>query len=135
MKRLFAMIIALVMAVSMTALACAAEAPTAVNDVTAEQSISPRINWDGTAWLVTDHFTTITTSDNIFNDSPLVISDGNNASNVTLRVLNEKGEQVGDTKVVAPGKSVRSDQIPHDSGTYRIQGKATIEGNYYFDID
>ena len=128
MKRLFAMIIALVMAVSMTALACAAEAPTAVNDVTTEQSISPRINWDGTAWLVTKNFTTITTSNNLFND-------GNNAGKVTLRVLNQKGEQVGNTKVVAPGESVRLDQIPHDSGTYRIQGKATIEGNYYFDID
>jgi lipoprotein len=47
MKRLFAMIIVLVMAVSMTTLACAAEAPTAVNDVATEQSISPRIDWDG----------------------------------------------------------------------------------------
>lgn len=136
MKRLFAIIISLIIAVSMATSVSAEEFPTDTYDFKSEHGITPRINWDGTAWLVTTGFCTITTSNNIFNDSPLVISDGNNAGVVTLRVLNEKGEQVGDTKDVSPGKSVRLDQIPHDSGTYRIQGKAKkVEGNYYFDID
>lgn len=64
-----------------------------------------------------------------------LFSDGNNAGDVTIRVLNENGEMVGGTKTVSPGSSVRLDVIPFDSGTYRIQGKATVEGNYYFDID
>lgn len=135
MKRVFALIVALVMVASMTTSAYAVEASTAAYKTETQQSATPRINWGGTAYLTTTGYCNITDSNNFFNDSPLVISDGNNPGDVTLRVLNESGLQVGGLKVVEPGQSVRLDSIPHDSGTYRIQGKATVEGSYYFDID
>lgn len=134
MKRLVAFALALVLMASTTVSASAAEIPDNTSVTVAEQTVTPRINWDGTAWLVTTGFCTITTSDNLFDDAPLVISDGNNAGVVTIRVLNEKGVQVGSEKDVAPGDSIRLDMIPAGSGTYRIQGKAEVEGNYYFDI-
>lgn len=134
MKKLFSFALALVLMLSLCIPAYAAEIPDATLATAAEQTVTPRINWDGTAWLETDSFCTITTSDNWFDDAPLVISDGNNAGDVTIRVLNQKGVQVGSTKTVSPGSSVRLDTIPSGSGTYRIQGKAKVEGNYYFDI-
>ena len=83
---------------------------------------------------ITD-YVNITSSNNIFPDSPLVTSDANNPGNVTIRVINEKGAQVGETKTIAPGSSVRLDQIPAFSGTYTIQGKASVAGTYTFNID
>lgn len=134
MKKLVAFALALVLMASMSVPAYASEIPDNTSVTVAEQTVTPRINWDGTAWLVTTGFCTITTSNNWFDDAPLVISDGNNAGDVTIRVLNEKGVQVGSEKTVPPGGSIRLDSIPFDSGTYRIQGKAEVEGNYYFDI-
>ena len=135
MKRLVAFALALVLMASTSVSASAAEIPDNTSAAVVEQTVTPRINWDGTAWLVTTDFCTITTSNNWFDDAPLVISDGNNAGPVTIRVLNEKGLQVGSEKTVEPGDSIRLDTIPAGSGTYRIQGKALEEaGNYYFDI-
>lgn len=137
MKKIFAFILSIAMVVSMSTTAFAAEIPTSGSDNAAnlEQMVAPRIKWDGTAWLGTDAFYTIVTSDNIFDDAPLVKSDGNNAGDVTIRVLNEDGDPVGSTKTVSPGSSVRLDTIPSDSGIYRIQGKAKVTGNYKFNID
>ncbi len=130
MKKLVAFALVIVLMVSMAVPAYAAEIP----DTAVEQTATPRINWDGTAWLGTTGYYTITTSNNWFDDAPLVISDGNNAGDVTIQVLNEQGVRVGSRKTVSPGESVRLDSIPYDSGTYRIQGKAEVEGTYYFDI-
>lgn len=137
MKRIYAFILSMVMVISMASTAFAAELPSSgYKEIAAsEREVTPRIKWNGTAWLTTSGFCTITTSNNIFDDDPLVESDGNNAGDVTIRVLNEKGQQVGSTKTVSPGSSVRLDMIPANSGTYRIQGKASVEGNYAFNID
>ena len=72
---------------------------------------------------------------NVFPDSPTVTSDANNPGTVTLRVIDDKGKQVGSTKTVSPGKDVVLDQIPALSGTYTIQGKASVAGTYTFNVD
>lgn len=97
--------------------------------------IQPRINWSGTAKLNTTSYQNITSSNNVFPDSPTVTSDANNPGKVTLRVIDDKGKQIGSTKTVSPGDDVVLDQIPAFSGTYTIQGKASVAGTYTFNVD
>ena len=131
MKKFVSMALALTVAASMAVPAFAASEPVAPQNepTAATESVSPCIYWTGTAKLNTTDYVNITSSNNIFPDSPLVTSD------VTIRVINEKGAQVGETKTIAPGSSVRLDQIPAFSGTYTIQGKASVAGTYTFNID
>ena len=98
-------------------------------------TVQPRINWTGTAKLNTTSYQNITSSNNVFPDSPTVTSDANNPGTVTLRVIDDKGKQVGSTKTVSPGKDVVLDQIPALSGTYTIQWKASVAGTYTFNVD
>lgn len=51
--------------------------------------VQPRINWSGTAKLNTTSYQNITSSNNIFPDSPTVTSDANNPGKVTLRVVDD----------------------------------------------
>ena len=131
MKKFVSMALALTVAASMAVPAFAASEPVAPQNepTAATESVSPCIYWTGTAKLNTTDYVNITSSNNIFPDSPLVTSDA------TIRVINEKGAQVGETKTIAPGSSVRLDQIPAFSGTYTIQGKASVAGTYTFNID
>ena len=119
MKKFVSMALALTVAASMAVPAFAASEPVAPQNepTAATESVSPCIYWTGTAKLNTTDYVNITSSNNIFPDSPLVTSDANNPGNVTIRVINEKGAQVGETKTIAPGSSVRLDQIPAFSGT------------------
>ena len=128
MKKFVSMALALTVAASMAVPAFAASEPVAPQNepTAATESVSPCIYWTGTAKLNTTDYVNITSSNNIFPDSPLVTSDANNPGNVTIRVINEKGAQ---------GSSVRLDQIPAFSGTYTIQGKASVAGTYTFNID
>ena len=137
MKKFVSMALALTVAASMAVPAFAASEPVAPQNepTAATESVSPCTYWTGTAKLNTTDYVNITSSNNIFPDSPLVTSDANNPGNVTIRVINEKGAQVGETKTIAPGSSVRLDQIPAFSGTYTIQGKASVAGTYTFNID
>lgn len=136
MKKLFAIVLSLTLVLSMATTAFAAEIPSSEAIETAEETITPRIYWHGTANLVTTQYNNITGSNNVFPDSPLITSDGNNAGDVYIKVLNGEGKQVGAIKTVSPGKSVRLDQIPAFSGQYTIQGKAvTADGTYTFSID
>lgn len=106
-----------------------------INNSTGYTEIQPRINWSGTAKLNTTSYQNITSSNNVFPDSPTVTSDANNPGTVTIRVIDGKGKQVGNTKTIAPGKDVVLDQIPALSGTYTIQGKASVAGTYTFNVD
>lgn len=138
MKKLFAVILSLIMVISMTTTVFATEIPVSDSKEVslAEGTVTPRIYWHGTANLVTSKYNTITGSNNIFRDSPVVTSDGNNAGDVLLRVLNGEGKQVGNLKIVSPGESVTLDQIPALSGQYNIQGKAvSVDDTYTFSID
>lgn len=140
MKKFLSVILSLVMVSMLSVCAYAAE-PVPSNDLaptsTAQEEISPRIYWNGTAQLSTGSWNNITASNNIFPDSPLITSDPKNPGTVTVRVLNDKGEQVGGTKTMQPGESARLDQIPAFSGTYTIQGKVILGygGTYKFIVD
>lgn len=133
MKKIFAIILSLVVVLSMSTTALAAENPS--SGFNAGQGPTPRISWNGTAVLKTDTFYNITSSNNLFSDYPLVKSDGNNPGTVIIRVIDKDGQQVGEAKTVEPGFSIRLDKIPFNSGTYTIQGQAYVEGNYRFVID
>ena len=93
MKKFVSMALALTVAASMAVPAFAASEPVAPQNepTAATESVSPCIYWTGTAKLNTTDYVNITSSNNIFPDSPLVTSDANNPGNVTIRVINEKG--------------------------------------------
>lgn len=137
MKKIVSIALALAVASSMSITAFAAsESATPQNDTAvANEDVSPYIHWTGTAKLTTGDYSNITSSNNIFPDSPLVTSDANNPGSVTIRVVDDAGGQIGETKTVSAGSSVRLDQIPALSGTYTIQGKATVAGTYTFTVD
>lgn len=140
MKKFLSVILSLVM-VSMLTVSAFASEPIPATDLTAtspaQAENSPRIYWNGTAYLSTVSWNNITASNNIFPDSPLITSDSKNPGTVTVRVLNDRGEQVGGTKTMQPGESARLDQIPAFSGTYTIQGKVILGygGTYTFTVD
>lgn len=101
-----------------------------------EIEVTPYVNWTGSAYLTTSAYSNVTSSNNIFNDSPKVTSDANNAGKIRVMIVNSKGAQVGKTKDVSPGKSVRMDQIPWNSGTYTLKAKALSKsGTYRIGID
>lgn len=138
MKKILSTTLALAMASALCVPAMAASEPTpeVVETSAVTTSVTPRINWTGTAKLNTSDYANITSSNNVFPDSPLVTSNGNNTGAVYIRVLDEDGAIVGGIKKVYPGRSVRLDQIPALSGTYTIQGKAvSTPGTYTFNID
>ncbi|MFB5269347.1 hypothetical protein ACE41H_21535 [Paenibacillus enshidis] len=92
------------------------------------------VSWSGTAYLTKNAFSNITSSNNLFNDSPQVTNGADSPGNVTVRIKNESGQIVGSEKTIAPGKTVRLDQIPWDSGTYTLQGKGSVTGTYSISI-
>ena len=107
------------------------------NEPIAQDEAHPRIKWSGSAELTATTWNNITSSNNLFPDSPLITSDPKNPGTVTVRVLNGDGTQVGGTKTMRPGESARLDQIPAFSGTYTIQGKVYSgqNGKYEFTVD
>lgn len=80
MKKFVSMALALTVAASMAVPAFAASEPVAPQNepTAATESVSPCIYWTGTAKLNTTDYVNITSSNNIFPDSPLVTSDANN---------------------------------------------------------
>ncbi|MEE4565843.1 hypothetical protein [Paenibacillus polymyxa] len=97
--------------------------------------VVPYVNWSGSAYLTTGAYSNITSSNNIFNDSPTVTNSANSPGSVTFRVIDETGAQVGSTKTVAAGKSTELDSIPWNAGTYTLQGKGSKTGYYNISID
>ena len=80
-----------------------------------------KVKWKGTAYLSKGNWCNVTSSNNIFPDSPKVTNYGSNPSTIKVRILNSNGAQVGETKSIAPGQTVRLDRIPAFSGTYTLQ--------------
>lgn len=104
---------------------------TEICSISANETVQPRISWTGTARLTTSGYNNVTSSNNIFPDSPTVSSNANNAGSVWVRVVDGSGAQIGTTKVVKAGGKVTLDQIPALSGTYTIQAKAVSVGGVY----
>lgn len=99
------------------------------------ETVQPKIYFNNTVNLPINVWSNITSSNNLLNDAPLVTSDINNPSIVSIRVVNAKGEIVGKVKWVKPGSSVRLDTIPASSGVYTIQGCPSKSGIFRFVID
>ncbi|WP_366294374.1 hypothetical protein [Paenibacillus sp. AN1007] len=97
--------------------------------------IVPYVNWSGSAYLTTNAFSNVTSSNNFFDDSPTVTNDANSPGTITVRIVNSSGEQVGGTKTIAAGKSAVMDTIPWNSGTYTLQAKGSKAGYYNISID
>ena len=139
MKRISSIALSLAMVFTLSATAFAAEPVSSDTPIasTTQDEITPRIYWSGTAELTKTTWNNITSSNNIFPDSPLITSDSSNPGTVTVRVLNGDGEQVGGTKTMRPGESARLDQIPAFSGAYTIQGfvYSGSAGTYSFTVD
>ncbi|MDQ0658778.1 T9SS type A sorting domain-containing protein [Paenibacillus sp. W2I17] len=97
--------------------------------------IVPYVNWSGSAYLTTNAYSNVTSSNNFFNDSPTVTNDANSPGTITVRIVNSSGEQVGSTKTISAGKSANLDSIPWNSGTYTLQAKGSKAGYYNISID
>lgn len=124
-----------VSAMSITAMA-AVEEYSEVPSVMSSSEISPRINWQGTARLYTGSFSNITSSNNLFTDSPKITSDANNPGHCYIRVVNSSGTVIVGPKILPVGKTITLSSIPANSGTYTIQGQAlSVSGVYTFNVD
>lgn len=138
MKNIFIvlMIVSVMMYSVTSALAVSEDSAASSPALSQSQSttVQPRINYQGSVYLSAKKWCNVTSSNNLFPDSPLVTSDANNITFVALRVINASGAQVGSTKSVNPGSSVRFDRIPAMSGTYTIQAYTNTAGYYYFHI-
>lgn len=98
--------------------------------------IQPRVDWTGRARLNTDVFYNVTSSNNIFRDSPKVTNHSGNPGRIKVRIINSSGKQVGKAKEIKAGSSVKMDRIPALSGTYTLQAKALDKaGSYTITID
>ena len=126
---------AVLSATSVTAFA--AEMPhQLVKSVDEENVIQPRVKWTGKARLGTKVYYNVTSSNNIFKDSPKVTNHAGNPGAIKVRIVNSDGKQVGATKEIAAGKTVTMDSIPAFSGTYTLQAMALDkEGSYTITID
>ncbi len=96
----------------------------------AEEEIE-EVCWSGSAYVSTSYYCNVTSSNNIFPDSPKVTNNANNPGTIKVRIINSSGQQVGEVKTIAVGESVTMDQIPAFSGTYTLQAKATATSGYY----
>ena len=90
-----------------------------------------KVKWKGTAYLSKGNWCNVTSSNNIFPDSPKVTNYGSNPSTIKVRIINSNGAQVGETKSIAPGQTVRLDRIPAFSGTYTLQACPDGDSGYY----
>lgn len=100
-----------------------------------QEQIQPRVNWSGTAYLAAKQWCNVTSSNNLFPDSPKVTNDASNPCSIKVRIVNEAGAVVGKEKEVEVGKSVTMDQIPALSGTYTLQAYSEKAGNFTISID
>lgn len=137
LKKLIAVMGMCVVMVSASTSALAAEIPDQKElSINEENIIQPRVNWTGNARLSTDGYYNVTSSNNIFRDSPKVTNHAGNPGTIKVRIINGNGKQVGNTKEIKAGKTVTMDQIPAFSGTYTLQAKAISKaGSYTITID
>ena len=116
--------------------ALAAESLVAMETNSEQQAVQPRIKWTGNAYVALNEWCNVTSSNNIFADSPTVTSYASNPGLVQLRIINEAGAQVGRIQSVNSVNSVTMDKIPALSGTYTLQARAvTSPGVYTFTVD
>lgn len=129
-------IIASCLSLSILGVSTASNIANAEELTSSDGEITPYVSWSGSAYLVTDVYSNVTSSNNIFPDSPTVTNNVSNAGSIKVRIVNSSGKQVGSAKEIRKGKSVVLDKIPAGSGTYTLQAKAIDkEGRYLISID
>ena len=121
---LFGMMIALLVFPAISANAADLDTPYTEEEI-------EEVCWSGSAYVSTSYWCNVTSSNNIFPDSPTVTNNANNPGNIIVRIVNQHGQQVGEIKNVAAGYSVTMDQIPAFSGTYTLQAMAVTTSGYY----
>lgn len=106
------------------------------DNIKQDNQISPRVKWSGNAYLTTSAYSNVNSSNNFFNDRPVVTNSSGNKGSIKVMVMNARGQQVGSVKTIAKGKSARLDSIPWNSGTYTLRAKASSKnGTYLISID
>lgn len=129
-------IIASCLSLSILGVSTASNIANAEELTSSDGEITPYVNWSGSAYLVTNAYSNVTSSNNIFADSPTVTNNVANAGSIKVRIVNSSGKQVGSVKEIGKGKSVVLDQIPAFSGTYTLQAIAMDkEDKYLINID
>lgn len=87
------------------------------------------------ALLDCDAFYNIAATSSVLPTSPMVTSDEGNLGDVYIRVLDDKGQIICDSILVAPGETIPLSEISAFSGTCTIQGKASnVVGEYTFAV-
>jgi len=94
--------------------------------------IRPLVNWSGSAYITTAAYSNVTSSNNIFKDSPTVTNSADSPGPIMVRVVKSTGEIIGNSKTIFRGKTVTLDPIPAFSGTYTLQAKAVNSSGYYY---
>lgn len=93
--------------------------------------ISPQVYWSGNVYLSNTKYSNVSSSNNIFNDRPLVTNHSINGGAIKLQIIDRYGKRIGREKEIKKGKSVRMDTIPWNSGTYTLQAKSLEQSGYY----
>lgn len=94
------------------------------------------VNWSGQAYVPTGHYVNITSSNNIFTDTPTITNGSNNPRIIFVRIVNSAGAVVAGPLAVEPGHSVQLGPIPWNSGIYTLQAMAMeVAGDYFITID
>ena len=93
--------------------------------------ITPIVNWSGQAYLTTSAYSSVTSSNNVFNDRPTVTNGTGSPGPIKVKIVNADGKQVGTVKEVGKGKSVKLDTIPWNSGTYTLRAMAVNKDGQY----
>ncbi len=99
--------------------------------ITQSNTIQPRVNWTGNAYISNENWCNITSSNNFFPDSPKVTNHAGNPGTIKVRVIDNTGKQIGNEKTIKVGNSTTLDQIPAFSGTYTLQAKASKDSGIF----
>lgn len=106
------------------------------NQISVRSTAATMIYWSSTAYLVTNAYSNVTSSNNVFNDRPAITNNAGNKGSIRVKVVNSNGAQVGAVKTIGKGKTVRLDSIPWNSGTYTIKAMAvSAAGTYAIKVD
>ncbi|WP_317368911.1 hypothetical protein [uncultured Tyzzerella sp.] len=92
-------------------------------------SIQSRIYFNEDVRL-SEYWTTVTRSNNLFNDNPKVVNNKNNPGILYVRIIDQHGNQVGREKAIQKGDYEILDDIPFNSGTYTVECKVSTAGVY-----
>ena len=108
----------------------------AETDTPYEEEDIEEVFWYGNAYVPMNNYVNVTSSNNVFNDSPTVTNSAGNPGILFFRIVNQAGAVIGNAYAVEPGHSIQMDQIPWNIGTYTLQAMAVeVAGTYFITID